>query len=164
MLQRLKWWSSLKHYMRSVGMKENTLQSKGKGALKPKDLRWQWRIDGKGPWMAMTLQWQTPLGRKRPWMAKFPSMANTLRRQTQRPSKAKSELYEWNKQTSSFLTITRVLVRLGRRMLHYHWRHFEGKGKGALKPKALRWQRPFDGKRPIDGKLPLMAKASALEG
>ena len=24
---------------RSVGMKENTLQSKGKGALKPKDLR-----------------------------------------------------------------------------------------------------------------------------
>ena len=38
-LQRFKRWSSLKHYMRSVGMKENTLQSKGKGALKPKDLR-----------------------------------------------------------------------------------------------------------------------------
>jgi hypothetical protein len=52
MLQRLKRWSSLKHYMWSLGMKDKTLQGKGKGALKPIALRWQWPFNGKLPWIA----------------------------------------------------------------------------------------------------------------
>jgi hypothetical protein len=83
----VKRWSCLKHYMWSVGMKEKTLQGKGKGTLKPIALQWQWRIYSKGPSKANALGSQTPLDRKRPWIAnalgsqtpfdgKGPSMAN----------------------------------------------------------------------------------------
>jgi hypothetical protein len=41
-------------------------------------------------------------------------------------------LYNCNKQTSSFLTITRVLVQLGRWMLHYQtWAYRKVKIRGA---------------------------------
>jgi hypothetical protein len=82
----VKRWSCLKHYMWSVGMKEKTLQGKGKGTLKPIALQWQWRIYSKGPSKANALGSQTPLDRKRPLMAK------AHRWQTQSRSKARSQL------------------------------------------------------------------------
>ena len=42
----VKRWSCLKYYMWTVGMKEKTLQGKGKGALKPIALRWPRPFNG----------------------------------------------------------------------------------------------------------------------
>jgi hypothetical protein len=63
-LQRLKRSSSLKHYMRSVGLKEKTLRGErpldGNGASMLKVLRWQY---------GLALQCQTRFDRKGPSMA-----------------------------------------------------------------------------------------------
>ena len=72
---------------------------------KAKDLRWQKALRRQKPLatIANAIRRETPFDDKRP------SMTNALRWQKQRPSKGKSELYDCNKQTSSFITITRIL-------------------------------------------------------
>ena len=58
MLQRLKRWSSLKHYMCSVGLKEKSLrwqrhfEGKDPSMAKPRALHWQRTFTGKGPTVA----------------------------------------------------------------------------------------------------------------
>ena len=118
---------SLKHYMWSLGFKEKPLRWQRQGTLKVKGvsmakaralqkakaLRWQ---IAEGTWKAKTKTFRT----RRLFEGKnlMKIKAEAVRRQIGCP-KAKCELYDCNKQTFSFLTITRVLLRLGRRILHY---------------------------------------------
>jgi hypothetical protein len=97
MLQRL---SSLKHYMCSVGLKEKSLRWQRQRAL--------WRqkpFNGNGPSLAKALRWP----RQGPFDGKGPTVAKARALWRQRPINGKG----CNKKTSSFLTITRVLVLIG---------------------------------------------------
>jgi hypothetical protein len=100
-----------------------TLHGKGKGTLNAKALRWQRPLD-KGTLRSKALRWQSPCDDK----GKGSLKAKAIRWQNLSDIKGKGraalrrqtyELYDCNKQTSSFLTITRALVRLGRSVLHY---------------------------------------------
>ena len=124
---------------------QRPFEGKGKGTLKAKALRWhrQFLVDGKGRSMPKALPWQRPsegngLSMGKALRRKVPSKPNALwkqrsfdgkrkgtlkakavRIQSKGCPKAKCELYDCNKQTSSLLTNPLVLVRLCRRMLHY---------------------------------------------
>jgi hypothetical protein len=124
------------------------LESKGNGALKPNVLRWgrQRPFEGK-----KALRKQRLFESKESSKAKTKAILrqNALRMQRpyddkgKRRPKAKCELYDCNKQTSSFLAITPVLVRLGRRCCvtgesvgNFRGALFERK-KGTLKIKHV---------------------------
>ena len=130
---KAKRWSSLKHYMYSVGFKKKALRSQrlfeGKGSSKTKALRWQRQrpFEGKGESSskpkAKDFGMQRPLGGKGPWEAKPLREQGTFK--AKGPSKAKP-----------------ISLRRQRRKL------YEGKDRSKSKPKAFRrqGQRPFEGK------------------
>ena len=136
-LQGLKRWCSLKHYMLIVGLKAKPLrrqrprlfEDKGKCSRKEKALGRQMSVEGKGPWIAcvsgsiqalsltrrLALGWQSTFEHKGPWNAK------ALGRQ--RPLEGKDP------------PNVKIL-----------WRQRPFDGKGPSKAKGLRWQRLFEHK------------------
>jgi hypothetical protein len=91
--------------------KEEHFEGKGPSMAKARALWRQRRFDGNGKGPSKPKG--RALWRQTPFDGKGKCKGTLLQSYN-----AKSALHDCNKKTSSFLTITRVLVRLGRKMLH----------------------------------------------